>query len=264
MKYSFMSFSCPELDMNQILRTLKLYGYEGFEPRIGAGHRHGIEIDAAKPFLREISLKARENRIIICCIATSCKFSNPTDAKDNIEYAKYSIELAAEVGSPLIRVFGGNIPEGVGREKSFESIVEALKELSEFAQQRNITVCIETHDSWSDPEAIVNVIRSVNHPAIAVNWDIMHPVLSEGFTVEKAFELLKPWIRHVHVHDGVKTENNLVFKPVGEGRIDHKSAIRLLKDSGYSGFISGEWIGWEPYYVHLPRELEAMKAYEED
>lgn len=262
MKYSFMSFSSPELDMDQILRISTLYGYEGFEPRISAGHNHGIEMDAAKTFLRETRRKAEENGISICCIATSCRFSNPEDIKDHIEDAKRSINLAAEVGSPLIRVFGGSIPEGVGRDRSFELIVEALIKLSDFAQQGNVTVCIETHDNWCDPEAVAGILRNVNHPAVAVNWDIMHPVLSAAYTMEKAFEVLKPWIRHVHVHDGMWTEKKLVFKPIGEGKVDHKTAIRLLKNSGYNGFISGEWIGWEPYGIHLPRELTAMKDFE--
>ena len=30
------------------------------------------------------------------------------------------------------------------------------------------------------------------------------------------------------------------------------------------GYLSGEWIGWEPYAVHLPRELAAMRAYERE
>ena len=34
--------------------------------------------------------------------------------------------------------------------------------------------------------------------------------------------------------------------------------------SDYQGYLSGEWIGWEPYDVHLPRELATMKGYERE
>ena len=40
MKYSFMSFSCPELKLEEILKLAQKYGYEGIEPRIGSGHKH--------------------------------------------------------------------------------------------------------------------------------------------------------------------------------------------------------------------------------
>lgn len=262
MKYAFMSFSCPELEFNQILDISKIYGYEGFEPRTGIGHRHGIEIDASKQLLKEIKERAAESGISICCIATSCKFSNPADVRQNIDEAKRCIELAAEVSSPLIRVFGGAIPDDVDRNRSRDLITGALSELSDFALHRGVIICLETHDDWAEPEEAAEVVRRVAHPAIAINWDIMHPVLIGKITIEMAYETLKPWIRHVHVHDGVKTEKAFEFRVIGKGMVDHKNAIKLLKRSGYEGYISGEWINWDPYEVHLPREIAIMKEYE--
>jgi sugar phosphate isomerase/epimerase len=49
--------------------------------------------------------------------------------------------------------------------------------------------------------------------------------------------------------------------PVGEGDIDHKTAVELLERMGYDGYMSGEWINWQPYEEHLPRELATMKTY---
>jgi sugar phosphate isomerase/epimerase len=141
-------------------------------------------------------------------------------------------------------------------------IVEALTELSSTALQNGIKICMETHDSWCNPENVAEIIRKVNHEAVAVNWDIMHPVLRADYTIEKAYEVLKPWIMHVHVHDGIKTEKGSELRPIGKGQVDHHSAIKLLQASGYSGFISGEWISWEPYEIHLPRELSALKSFE--
>jgi len=40
------------------------------------------------------------------------------------------------------------------------------------------------------------------------------------------------------------------------------SATALLHAAGYPDFISGEWIGWEPPEMHLPRELATLKSYE--
>jgi hypothetical protein len=37
-----------------------------------------------------------------------------------------------------------------------------------------------------------------------------------------------------------------------------------LTDDGYEGFLSGEWIRWEPYDQHLPREIETMRRYESE
>ncbi len=262
MKYAFMSFSVPELDLDQSLKIAKSYGYDGFEPRIDAGHKHGIEIGATKSVLMEARQSAEKNGVKICCIATSCSFANPTNYRENVENARAAIDLAAQVNSPAIRVFGGQIPEGVDRKKSADLIVEALFKLSDYALERDVAICVETHDSWCEPEAVADIMQRVDHPAVAVNWDIMHPVLTASSTIDHAFEILKPWIKHVHVHDGLRTENTLEFRSIGEGKVDHKTAIRLLKDSDYDGYISGEWINWEPYDIHLPREIKIMKGFE--
>ncbi len=45
MKYAFMTFSCPELNLRDVLDLAKQTGYDGVEPRITADHKQGKEID---------------------------------------------------------------------------------------------------------------------------------------------------------------------------------------------------------------------------
>ena len=49
MKYAFMSFSCPARDLDGILELAARTGYDGIEPRISAGHGHGLEFDTPAP-----------------------------------------------------------------------------------------------------------------------------------------------------------------------------------------------------------------------
>lgn len=262
MNYSFMSFSCPELDLKQLMQTARQHGYVGIEPRLGAGHRHGIELDASDSLLREARQMAHDSNVSLCCLATSCVFADPAKAQFHVELARRTIEVAAKVNAPVIRVFGGAIPENVSRETSLACVVDALGQLAEDAAGHQVTICLETHDSWCDPAHVAAIMRQVNHPCVAVNWDIMHPVLTAGITIEEAHAQLQPWIRHVHVHDGQYAHDHLVFKPMGEGLVDHEAAIRLLQEDGYTGFVSGEWINWEPHDSHLPREIRKMRGYE--
>ncbi|MCL2816292.1 MAG: sugar phosphate isomerase/epimerase [Oscillospiraceae bacterium] len=263
MKYSFMSFSCPDAGIDKFFSIANMYGYDGIEPRIDAGHNHGIELGSDKQYLKEVRKKSAEAKIEICCIATSCEFANAETWQENVEAAKYAVELAAEVDASAIRVFGGGIPKSTEREKSLDLIVGALTQISEYASLAKVNVCLETHDSWCAPQTVADIMEQVNRPHIAVNWDIMHPVLQNFATVEKSFEILKPWIKHIHIHDGVLTNNSIEFKAIGEGIIDHATAIKLLKTANYDGYISGEWIDWESYEICLPRELVKLKYYEE-
>jgi len=87
-------------------------------------------------------------------------------------------------------------------------------------------------------------------------------VRAAGWTGEDTFETLKPWIRHVHFHDGKLRNGEFEFTPVGRGDVDHRRAVELLLGVPYGGYLSGEWIDWAPCEEHLPAELATMRRYE--
>ena len=216
MKYSFMSFSCQDLNLNEVFTIASKYGYQGFEPRIGSGHKHGIEITINADERKKIKEKALEYGIEICCLSTSCSFANMETREINISLAKESIDLASDIGAPIIRVFGTN-QKGISIEEAFQPVAEALHSLGDYAGAKNVVVCLETHDDWSDPVIVSRLMQYVNHPSIMVNWDIMHSVRNGGATIDSAFELLRKWIRHVHFHDAINRLDKMIFMPMGEG-----------------------------------------------
>jgi sugar phosphate isomerase/epimerase len=255
-----MSFSTPTLSLAETIEVARRYGYDGIEPRLDSGHAHGIEVATARQQREAIRDQMADSGIELACLATSITYADPAKSDEMIRQTIERIDLAGDLGVPAIRVFGGKIPEGISREQAIDLLVHSLSGVAGHAAEREVTVCIETHDDWCDPAHIAAVLERVSHPAIAANWDIMHPVRAGGATMDSAFEALKPWIRHLHIHDGSKSAPGLL--PIGTGDIDHRRALELLKTTEYDGFISGEWIGWEPYEVHLPRELATMKQYE--
>ena len=265
MNFSFMSFSCPQLNLDEMIAIAKRYGYNGIEPRIDSGHKHGIELDSVQSSREKCRQKMEESGISPCCIATSCSYANPENNEEMVKTTHRAIDLAGDIGSYRIRVFGGAIPENSNREAAVDILVKSLNAVAGHAAERKVTICLETHDHWCNPKHVADVMKRVNHPAIAVNWDIMHPVRVAKVTIDEAFSSLKMWMKHVHFHDGITEEDDkLVMVPIGEGDIDHRRAVELLKTKGYDGFLSGEWINWESYETHLPRELSTMRKYESE
>lgn len=261
MLYSFMSFSCPELSLDEMLGIAAEYGYQGVEPRVESKHRHGIELDASADYRAAAREKAAASGIAFSCVATSCRYADPQTCPKHVDDTLRYIDLAGDVGAPAIRVFGGAIPAGIEREAAIDAVTAALRQVADHAAARNVKVCLETHDHWCLPEHVAEIMRRVDHPAIRVNWDIMHPVRVEKVTMAGAYATLKPWISHCHFHDGRTVDGKLVMLPIGEGEIDHATAVRLLEADGFGGYMSGEWINWQPYAEHLPRELAAMKGF---
>jgi len=261
-KYSFMTFSCPELPLDGVLAAAKRFGYDGVEPRTGSKHAHGIEPGISGAARDAIRRQVAASGVALSCIATSHSYADPATARQQAAETVKSVQLAADVGAPCVRVFGGRIPVGLGRRQALDLVADCLKTISRETRETGVVICLETHDDWCDPAHVAEIMRRVNRPNVGVNWDIMHPIRVAHKTLEESFAALKPWIRHVHFHDGVTIQDQLKLVPIGTGDIDHRRAVQLLKGAAYNGHLSGEWIDWEPWETHLPRELAAMKKYE--
>lgn len=267
MKYSFMTFSCPELGFEEVIALARRLGYDGVEPRIEEGHRHRIELDAPAERLAAARRHAEGEGISLSCIATSRRYADPATQTQEVELTRRCIDLAAAVGSPCLRVFGGILAPGLTREAAVDLVAAALGAVADHAQGAGVTVCMETHDDWCDPRHVAAVMERVGHPAVAVNWDVAHPVNRAGFSIPDSYQALSRWVRHCHIHDltprGADGKQELCW--IGEGVVDHREAIRLLHAGGYRGHLSGEWINRKPgYEEHLPRELATMRRYEEE
>ena len=257
-----MSFSCPELTLDEMLAMAKEFGYDGIEPRISSNHQHRVEFDTNQHQRKEIKQKALDIGIAIGCVATSCRYADPKISQDMVNDTEKAVDLAADIGSSRIRVFGGKIGDGLDRTDAVELVAESLLSIADYASKRGVSICVETHDDWCNPIDVAAVMEKADHSAIAVNWDIMHPVRRGYATIEESFESLKPWIQHLHIHDGSAQKSLL---PIGEGDIDHKSAIERLSTIAFDGYLSGEWIGWDdPYRNYLPRELQTLKRYQSE
>jgi sugar phosphate isomerase/epimerase len=257
-----MSFSTPSLDLAGMLAVAKRYGYDGIEPRLDADHAHGIEVSLSPTQREAVRAQMQSAGITLACLATSLKYADPNATDSTLAQTHERIDLAGDLAVKAIRVFGGKIPDGCDREQAIDLLVRSLSSVADHAEDRGVTLCMETHDDWCDPAHVATVLTRVARPCIAVNWDFMHPARLGLATIEESFEVLRPWIRYVHMHDGIGS--NVTFVPIGTGDIDHKRAIELLLSAEYEGHVSGEWINWEPYDIHLPRELNTMKGYEKE
>lgn len=265
MKYSFMSFSCPKATLDEMLDIAKRFGYDAIEPRIGIGHAHGVELELSPEQRAQVRQKAEASGITIGCIACSAKYTNAAELARQIEDTKRCIDLAADVGAARLRVFGGEVkadasPEAV--EAAVEQVADALRQVADHAQERGVVVCVESHTGFADPERMAEVMRRANHPAIAVNWDVLHPLRLAGASIDAAFQTLQPWILYVHIHDGLNHPGKPVILPIGEGDVDHRRVLQLLQSMNYDGYLSLEWEAEEGWQTHLPREIETMKRYE--
>src|ERR1035437_9006230 len=103
MKYSFMTFSTPQLTLTDVLAVAKRFGYDGIEPRLDAKHEHGIEVTATAAERKAIRGQAAASGTSLACLATSISFADPAVESEMVKQAHERIDLAGDVGAPSIR-----------------------------------------------------------------------------------------------------------------------------------------------------------------
>lgn len=244
MKISYMTFMTPEWTLDEVVAGARRHGYDGVELRVLCGHKHGIEREASPPARREARQRFADAGIEIACLATSWTFAarDPQQRRENVESLKVYLQLAADVGAPGIRVFGGARPEGMSMEEAIAIVADDLHQACELACQANVGIWLETHDHFSRAADAAAAVTRAGCPCIAVNWDTMHPFRA-GETIAESWSALQEGalVRHVHLHDGADMDTGLKLLPIGEGTIPFHAPLRLLRDAGYDGYLSAEY-----------------------
>jgi sugar phosphate isomerase/epimerase len=262
-KFSFMTWVCPDWAVRRIVETAKRYGYHGVEIRTEVGHAHGIEPETDRNALMEAKKIFDDNGIEVSAIASSCFFSqaDPDERKKMVERAKLHIELASTLGCKNVRVFGGAIPTGVSMDEAKKYIADSLRELGEFAQPMDVYVLLETHDAFSRSKDAVDVIKFTSHSHVGILWDVQHPY-THGETLEEAFENVSQHVRHCHIHDVKREGSEWKLCLLGEGEISHEFVIKKLLEIDFDGHLSGEFINpqWEAEFI-LKQYAETLHRY---
>ncbi len=262
MRYLFNTFSLPDHDLPALLGAAHRYGYAGLEVRTDTGHAHNIEIDTSDAFRAEARDQIQASGLSVDCLCLSAEIGDPSRKDAVLQQVSKRVDLACDIGAPLVRVFGGRFPDTVSRQDARNNLIGTLQRLADHGQRRNVTICLETHDEWTDPAELADIMTAVDHPSAGLIWDILHTSRRSGATLADTYRTLNPWIRHVQMHDALLRQDRLEFRPIGHGEIDHLELLAILSAGGYDGAIAGEWMNWEPGDIHLPREISQMHRYE--
>ncbi|HNS32672.1 MAG TPA: sugar phosphate isomerase/epimerase family protein [bacterium] len=263
MKFAFMSFTCPDATLQEMFDMAKKYGYEGIEPRAQAEHRHGVEITAGSAKRKEIRKMFENSGVECACIATSLKycFTDKAKRQEYIDTTRQFIDLAHDIGCKRLRVFGGNPDKEITAAEGIEIVGEALQGIKKDAEEKQVYVCLETHDFFSRADVAAPAVRIAESPYIRINWDIMHPY-TRNMTIEEAFAEVKDLVAHCHIHDGTYDKDRRPkLALMGQGEIPYNIAVRLLQNMGYEGYLSGEYISAWPPDVVLPNDIDALRSY---
>lgn len=255
-KLASSTLGCPLWKFGQVLDHYAEYGIEGVEIR---GIDGIMEADQILQFfpenLPETQRQMQEHGLRFVSFGTSVCMHAQKDRDALVSYMNRTADVCARVGIPSIRVFGDQLPDAVSkdgesREMILARIIGNLTAVCECARLKGININLETHGTVNSIRNLAPILEGVRHEAnFGVIWDVEHSDKTTGDDFLPFYELVRPYLRHVHFKDCIRRdgEKTYVLTDVGAGDIPLKAITETLISGGYDGYISLEWEKkWHP------------------
>jgi sugar phosphate isomerase/epimerase len=255
MKLGFSSLAAPEQPLADFLRQAAAAGYDGVEIR-GKDRKHldpsmsAAERAEVRRLLADAGLEAA---------AVTSYVQLAPDSADMAAARKLLgayVGLARDVGSGLVRVFGGRVPEGQDPATVERRMADLLLSVADDARGTGVRLCVETHDAFTRGADLARVLALARHPGIGALWDVYNQFRT-GESPQAALGLLGDRLAYLHVKDGFLMPDGreqLCF--MGAGDLPLAEILAMLKARGFGGYLVVEWEkAWHP---DLPAAEQAM------
>jgi sugar phosphate isomerase/epimerase len=257
MRLAFSTLGCPDWTFERVVEAAAEYGYDGIELRLLDGELVGPSLgDEAR---RRVRSAIDGAGLEVCCVDTSFGIA---DAEEELDDAIASIDLAADIGAPMIRLFGG-APEDEPFDTTVQRVTERLRVLAERGRDVGVTVALETHDSFASGESTARVLAQAPND-VGVVWDALNTFVA-GEAHEASLRYVADRLVHVHVKDGGLADDPERNEPWGDGVVPLGSIVAMLAANGYDRWLCVEWEKyWQPSIAEpeivLPRYADALRA----
>jgi len=269
MKLSFTTLGCPNWTLRQIVENAAQIGYDGVDLR---GLLEDIDVSTRPEFttgLNETAQLFADHGVAISGIAISARYAvvDPAEKDKWFDETRRNMELAAKLGTHLLRVYGGRVPEGHTVETITPILVENLREIGDEAEQYDVTLALETHDDWTDSAVFARLMAEADHPRVRVLWDLHHPFRTNGEPPEVTYANLAPYTVSTHVKDSIPNpDGGHTYVLLGEGDVPLKKMLDMLVEGGYDGYAILEWEKrWHPELaepeVAFPQYVRKMREW---
>ncbi|WP_422935226.1 sugar phosphate isomerase/epimerase family protein [Sinomonas sp. P47F7] len=156
-----------------------------------------------------------------------------------VERLGRALRAAEVLGAPYIRLFSF-FHEGKKAEDVRDAVIERMTALARRAEGTGVTLVHENEkDIFGDiPERVLDIVESVNSPALKLAWDPANFVQVGVKPFSEAYEMLRPHVVYLQVKDAESSTKQVV--PAGEGDGEVLRTVEALRDSGFTGFASLE------------------------
>ncbi|MFT4004848.1 MAG: sugar phosphate isomerase/epimerase family protein [Lacrimispora sp.] len=254
MKYSVFTVGLPEMTIEEALKKMKEYGYDGVDFRVTeikpefAGEEPSywrnnyctVDLSGAEEQAEELKALAEQYGLEINALAS---YLTCTDDIDKIASV---MRAAKKMGAGRIRVNAPKYDPEKGYGQVFEEAIAGFRRVEEKAKETGIKAHFEMHHGTITPSASAAYALAKNFDPkyIGVIYDTGN-IIYEGLEeYQMALEILGEYLDLVHIKNacwlkkGEKYEAD--WASFSDGYADFPKFFKALKAIGYDGYVTFE------------------------
>ena len=238
----------PELKIGIQLRSLGMPLRRGLETaaRLGAS---GVEIDGLRHInpremsytaLRQLRKLLDDLNLNVCALGfrTRRGYNIPDRLQERIEATKEAMNVAYQLGAPVVVNQIGHIPETPDSSER-NLLIDVLADLGQHAHRCGAFLTAETGSESGS--TLAEFIAALPEGSLGVTLNPGNLIVN-SFSPSEAIRALGPHIMYVHAKDGVRdlAQGRGVEVPLGRGSADFPSLLGALEEYAYRGYFAIE------------------------
>lgn len=248
------SFNGPlikgEMNLDQLLEFCAANQFDAVD--ITAYYFPGYPGVPSDEYLYHIKQKAFLLGLEISGTGVRNDFTDPDQAKRkaSVELVKNWIVAAEKLGAPVIRIFSGTADtKGQTREKVVDYMVADFKECAEFGKAHGVVVAIQNHNDFiKTADQTIEVIKRVNSDWFGLILDIGSFRTDPYKEIAQTIPYAVNW----------QLKENLFINGM-EQKTDVDRLMKIIKESGYRGYLPIETLGEGDPKVKVPQFLSEIR-----
>ncbi len=244
MKISFMTLGCPGWNLAAICRRGREYGFDGVDFR---GYLDSLDITSRPEFTTAAATTRRhlgEAGLAVSAISSSIQVCVSAKQEMNLDEARRTIAVAHELGCSNVRIFGGGDLAAADREQLVRTGLDCVERILTLDGARELHWLFETHDLWVKASDCRLLLDGIVDPAFGAVWDMGHTYRVGGEQPQATFDALRGRVGYTHLKDAIYApghalamEDGWHYVLPGTGQLPLAESIRILADSGYTGWL---------------------------
>ncbi len=266
--YSYWHFKKDKYPMEKVIESAAELGFDGVEIL-------HVQMEQESPaYMNNLKRLAFANGLDLIMLSIHQDFVSPDPAErqKHIDHTVKCIGLASQLGAPAIRLntgrwdtlgtfddlmaAGGVDPpaEGHTNDDAFTWVIDSIEKLIPTAEKAGVVMALENHWGLStNPDDLLRIYNAIESPWLVLNVDTGN--FADKFGDHYAqLEKLAP---HASIIQAKTYHGGGEWYTLD---LDYPRIAGILRDAGFTGYVSLEMEGKEPAETAVPKSLATLRA----